>query len=203
MRNLNALTLTDALDPADREIYGELTAELEAELCPVGPMEIRYAAEILRAMWRLESYAKVENTLDVDKPRVRAMNTLRHATAELRRLQTERQIRADLSSGLTGLASTKELVQVARAVSRSKSRTERSNEPSETEIREMEALIEKQLKDEEGSQCVEHPEKTSDLSPQKFSNVPRNWPCPCKSGQKYKRCCGREASAQRNLSPQQ
>jgi len=35
--------------------------------------------------------------------------------------------------------------------------------------------------------------KQSQFEPAKTALIPRSAPCPCKSGQKYKRCCGRNA----------
>ena len=35
--------------------------------------------------------------------------------------------------------------------------------------------------------------KQTQLQPEKTALIPRSAPCPCKSGQKYKRCCGKNA----------
>ena len=36
--------------------------------------------------------------------------------------------------------------------------------------------------------------KQTQLQPEKTASIPRSAPCPCKSGQKYKRCCGKNAA---------
>jgi uncharacterized protein YchJ len=35
--------------------------------------------------------------------------------------------------------------------------------------------------------------KQTQSQPEKTASIPRGAPCPCKSGEKYKRCCGKTA----------
>jgi uncharacterized protein YecA (UPF0149 family) len=35
--------------------------------------------------------------------------------------------------------------------------------------------------------------KQTQSQPEKTPSIPRSAPCPCKSGEKYKRCCGKNA----------
>jgi hypothetical protein len=191
MRTIAELTINDAVEPADQGPYAELSASLQQELCPEGLMECVCAAQILRNIWRLQCCERRADTPEIDKRRHRATNGLRRATADLRQLQTERHLRTQLESGLTGLASTKELVLVARAAA-TKPTNGRANEPTEAEIREMEARIDQHLKKSDGG--------SQQIDPTGAGNIPRNSPCPCKSGQKYKRCCGRTALPNLNVA---
>jgi hypothetical protein len=83
------------------------------QLAPEGPLEDTYADEIISAAWRLRMCAD-----DDDKTRNSAHRILRTSMAELRRLQTDRQIRREMEPDApqTGLAGYRE-VHAARKAS--------------------------------------------------------------------------------------
>ena len=110
--------------PHEEAEYSELTTALWDRLNPQDALEGAYAIEILRATWRLRRCANVEADLvdkafaisdkkqedpadatlysslneiqtSVDRARTQALGILNRATAELRRLQTERRLRVE------------------------------------------------------------------------------------------------------------
>jgi hypothetical protein len=114
-------TARDFIRPNEHEQYAAHCAALHAELNPDGALENTFAEAIIGATWRLRRCAAVESrmaarmaevatdpgTLDpmeaddptrrlqlsVDRARAQAHNLLRRSLAELRRLQTQRQLR--------------------------------------------------------------------------------------------------------------
>ncbi len=117
--------------PGEIEEHDQLRDGLAEELKPDTILEHAMAAQILHAMWRLRRCAQVEETLAartgdtdpmdnpdtlptqtaVDRARAQSNVALRRSMAELRRLQTERYLQAELPQA-EGLVSQKE---VARA----------------------------------------------------------------------------------------
>lgn len=107
--------------------HDQLRDGLAEELKPDTLLEHTMAAQILHAMWRLRRCAQVEESLAaragdldpmdnpetlptqtaVDRARAQSNVTLRRSMAELRRLQTERFLRAQLPAA-DGLVSQKE-----------------------------------------------------------------------------------------------
>jgi len=165
-------TARDFIRPGEHEIYAQLDESLRADLAPSGPLEHNLVNEIRRAMWRLRRCGEVESNLviglddgtgyifdpmettnadaekvqrSVDRARALSHRLLHKCTAELRKLQTERNLR--------------------KATSPSDSATE--------------------------SSFCKTPVSPDKAPPQ----TPRNAACPCKSGLKFKRCCGKDAPA--------
>ncbi len=122
----------DFVRVGEESIYATLAIALSRDLAPVGTLEDILANEILRATWRLRRCGEVESnlvirlsddenyTLDpmesgnaaiekiqnsVDRARSQAHRLLHRATAELRKLQTERQYRAETAKPETAAAS--------------------------------------------------------------------------------------------------
>jgi len=109
----------DIVRPEEQAEYDELRAALEAELLPETTMERTHAKEILHATWRLRRCAVVEGSLTqstidsgldpmenpetaptqaaIDRARARARNSLRRASADLSKLQTERYLHTQLA----------------------------------------------------------------------------------------------------------
>jgi hypothetical protein len=183
--------------------YRDLGEQLRTELAPVGLLENNLVDEIRRAMWRLGRCGEVEQSfvadhadpisipdpmrhetqaklqLSVDRARALYQRLLHKCTAELRKLQTERQLRnesfeagTDLSHfGLCDWAS------IDKALDRQfLSDYQRKKLQGMAEI---DAIL---------STPVRPP-----AQPGSFCKTPRNAQCPCGSGQKHKRCCGRNA----------
>jgi hypothetical protein len=138
---------------------------------------------------------------------------VRREIAEFRRKQTERQIREQLGTGLTGLASSRELVATARAV-----RTSAVSQADAGNVASVEAEIHSKLQTEtdnesksepsdenlkirthfEGESPSSSPEAACEAKKSRqrtHSRTPpaRNSLCPCHSGRKYKHCCARAA----------
>lgn len=109
----------DLVRPEEQSEYDELRDSLQSDLRPANAMERTHAMEILHATWRLRRCAQVEANLlaptlesgldpmentaaaatqaTVDRARAHARNNLRLASQDLSRLQTERQLRAELN----------------------------------------------------------------------------------------------------------
>ncbi len=117
---LGLFSSRDLVRPEEQSEYDELRDSLESDLRPATAMERTHAMEILHAAWRLRRCAQVEanllaHTLEsgldpmeqdstaaaiqatVDRARAHARNNLRLASQDLSRLQTERQLRAELN----------------------------------------------------------------------------------------------------------
>jgi hypothetical protein len=176
------------------------------ELAPQGILEQTFATEIMGATWRLRRCRLVEESFtatagpdsdpmvdektekaqrSVDRARAQSHLILRRSLAELRKLQTNRSIpaqlvqtqpapRAESSVGLAHLdallaQADHQLAQQYRAGGLSSFCT-----PGVT---------------------VPPPPATSFCKPPKAPrSTPRNAPCPCRSGAKYKKCCGNPAA---------
>lgn len=164
------------VQPADREEYEQLIATVESSFEPVEGIEVLLAVEVVRDLWRLRFYAarNAEHgpSDDLDKARTRTSTSIRRNMAEIRRLQTERQVRTQLGKRMTGLGSTRELVEVAKLIRSYKSKEKTPVDQFENKFGRRIATEEDNLK--------------------KRTHLPgRNTPCPCGSGQKHKRCCGK------------
>jgi hypothetical protein len=153
-----------------------------SQLDPQTPLEMIFATEMMSANWRLRRCRIIEAGLalepepdektqrSVDRARAQSHNILRRSLSELRKLQTERAIRDHIehAENLPGLAETSKILRAAPGsfCHRAATATERSST-------------------EPGSFC-----KSASTPPASSSKIPRNAPCPCRSGLKYKRCCG-------------
>jgi uncharacterized protein YchJ len=167
----------------EEEEYAETLTSLIAELAPQGIIEETFAAEIVGATWRLRRCRMVEHSLSegaildpmvddtldkqqksVDRARAQSHNILRRSLADLRKLQTERTLREQ---------------------------AEEQRKQNELEL--MEALLEEINEDstEENSFCK--PVAHASACEKPTEQTPRSAPCPCGSGAKYKRCCGKDA----------
>lgn len=195
--------------PGEEPVWKTFNASFWDSLAPTGPVEAFLVTELVRAAWRIRRCNNIEaglidslsnpaldpmldsatsdtqNTLD--RARSQAERGFQHSLAELRRVQTERQFRnesfpagTDLST--FGSASFKQIIPALRAPGTSKRATDEL-EKIQRQI-ESQAAIAKQPKPpaaEHATQPITEPA------------TPRNAPCPCGSGEKHKRCCGKNA----------
>jgi hypothetical protein len=171
--------------------FQALITALEADLAPVGALEVMAAAEILHAKWRLRRYMSIDESqltetaqFDLEKCRVRVANMVRREIAEFRRKQTERQIREQLGTGLTGLASSRELIAAARAV---RTAAVKDADPAKVDMVESEIHSKLQTETEKETESATNSENLKIRShfPAPATQTPgRNAPCPCHSGQK-------------------
>jgi hypothetical protein len=179
-------TMRDFVQPGEEdEEYVLLCAAFHKDLNPQTTLEQTYAAAIISAQWRLRRCSLVESGMSgffaldpmedavgvkvqtsVDRARSQAFNMLRRSTDQLRRLQSDRALRQKLApaeSDVKDLVSYQQIVSTLAHAKRGKLL------PVESDGHEM----------------------ASDCKP--FAPTPRNAPCPCGSGEKHKRCCGKEA----------
>jgi hypothetical protein len=183
-------TLGDFVRPKERDEYFQLVAALRARLKPQSALEEVFAAEIIGATWRLHRCALVEgrmaetsSSLDpmeddsasrlqiaLDRSRAQAHNILRRSIAELRRLQTERSVRLEVfRPDDTSVADLTDYREVAKFLN--------NHDRGKLLARRLEGIDTIAPAQELGSIC----------------KTPRNAPCPCGSGLKHKRCCGKSA----------
>jgi len=167
--------------PEEQDIFKEFESGYIAELSPATSLEQTLAREIIHAAWRLRRCADLEvappeNLTDeeldrlqisIDRARAAAQRTLHRSLKELRRLQTEHLHPAEV------------MIRQAMAAEAlaMKELEERQRQLTET--------VAMQRQSDSAKQTQPQPEKTA--------AIPRSAPCPCKSGQKFKRCCGKNA----------
>jgi hypothetical protein len=202
----NALTFGiysagDFVQPEDSDIYPLFCESFQESLRPEGALEQTLAAEIIHAAWRLRRCSTLESEMEsvadpqidpanaptqrtVDRARGEAQRQMLRATAELRRLQTDRQLRVEClppdfdQTKLGGLASMKDM-QSTLAI-------KQKLDGADTMSQIIRATTPPSL--------IPATKRTQSAPPEP-SPIPRGAPCPCGSGQKYKRCCGQSAPA--------
>ena len=161
----------------EQDIFNDFESGYMSELSPATPLEQTLAREIIHAAWRLRRCASLEVAppqdltdeeldrlqISIDRARAAAQRTFHRSLKELRRLQTEHLHPAEIA--------------IKQAMA-------------------MDALLRKDL-DERQRQLAEatagNSAKQTQSQPSQTRQIPRSAPCPCKSGQKYKRCCGKNA----------
>jgi hypothetical protein len=138
-----------------------------AELSPATPLEQTLTREIIQAAWRLRRCANLESNPAEN------LND-----EELDRLQT--------------------------SIDRARSAAQRTFHRSLKELRRLQTErlfgtiagprdIFKLASADAPTSSAPDSAKQTQFDPPKPALIPRGAPCPCKSGQKYKRCCGRNA----------
>jgi len=213
----------DFVLPADNHLYHHFCENFRKELNPEGPFEQTLTAEIVHAAWRLRRCAAIESNMiqsnmppgetqldpmvepafahaqeTVDRARAQSHRNLHRATAELRRLQTERQVRVEClpkdfeTDYLGGLASIKDLEPIL-ALDLRRKLLKHKLEGADT----LEAIMRLTNPPVASAATPEPPEqpptKRTQSEPSAPTQIARSQPCPCGSGAKYKRCCGRNA----------
>ena len=192
-------TTRDFIRPGEDSIHAELAESLRVELAPSGPLELNLVHEIHGAMWRLRRCGQIEEDfviseidgivqdpmqiestarlqLSVDRARAQAHRLLHKCTAELRKLQTERQFRHEFFDPETDISHL-----------------------GICDLSSIQNNIDKQLAAKYRRQILEDNARIDAMlaaplpQPSSFCKTPRNAQCPCNSGQKYKRCCGKNA----------
>lgn len=109
----------DFIRLGERDEYDAFAAAFRDQLAPEGPLEELFVTEVIAANWRLRRCRLVEEDFSakfdeidpmqdvegakiqrsIDRARAQAHSTIRRALAEIRKLQTERRIRAELKMG--------------------------------------------------------------------------------------------------------
>jgi uncharacterized protein YecA (UPF0149 family) len=214
---------TAFLQSGEQETYDAFCDAWTDDLAPSSPLEQTLACEITQAAWRLRRCALIESTspedatqeqLDqiqtsIDRARATAQRSLNRNLAELRRVQTERVYRQMLPKGLDTADMGQARCKGLKLAAINKKEAEKAKK--EEDAREMERFyarsreLYKQAQEKFANQTQSaaanarpsHPgpeitEQSQSESPEPAS-IPRGAPCPCGSGQKYKRCCGIDA----------
>ena len=200
----------DFVRPNEESDYHNFAEQLRCDLAPVGLLENSLVDEIRCAMWRLARCGEVERSfvtdhagsasipdpmshepqaklqLSVDRARALYQRLLHKCTAELRKLQTERQLRNESFDAGTDLS----YLGLADTAFISKDLNRQIASVYQTGHLQTRAKVDAiftppiNLRDQPGSFC----------------KTPRNAQCPCGSGQKHKRCCGKNAPPLRNAA---
>jgi hypothetical protein len=175
---LGLFSVANFIRPEEQDIFTEFDSGYMAELSPATPLEQTLSREIVQAAWRLRRCAALEivppeNMTDeeldrlqisIDRARAAAQRTFHRSLKELRRLQSEHLEPAAL------------MIQQAMAA---------------------DALLLKDLEERKrqfaAQSASQDSAKQTQSQPEKTPSIPRSAPCPCKSGEKYKRCCGKNA----------
>jgi hypothetical protein len=196
----------DFVRPEEEEEYAQTLIKLMDELTPENSVEQTFATEIMGATWRLrrcrlveESFGLIEDLnvdpmiddrtekqqKSVDRARAQSHLILRRSLDELRKLQKGRTIQEQLAEQLPS----------------PKPAPEPPPNADPANMDALMALAEHQLAQryrESGLSSFCNPVgQVPDLpstKPVVSKNIPRNAPCPCKSGAKYKKCCGGPAA---------
>ncbi len=195
MRTLAEYTAHD-VDPADQAQYATHVDRWQTELHPTGALECYFAAEIVRAAWRMERYAVFDTPDMSDKARAawvthrdRTNSAIRRNLEELRRLQSDRYLQAQLGILLPGVASLKLVLPgLKRQTVAMDSKPKTSRPPEPAAVNRSETILHSKIQEEERRQLAEYAKARPVSVP--MPTAPRNALCPCNSGQKYKRCCG-------------
>jgi hypothetical protein len=184
--SLNALTLglytrADYVRPEERDLYKEFCETMYSELNPEGLLEDSLAAEITGATWRLRRCSGAEADLgefdestdktrrSIERARAHAHSILHRSINQLKRLQKE---------------TARNQVAAARDQKHAKQAEGQAFD-------ELLASICNTPGPDLGSIC-KTAEPTEDKAPSAEAasvQIPRNAPCPCQSGKKYKNCC--------------
>jgi len=161
------LTLKVILGP----VYDAVAEQLESQLQPEGAIEVLLAAQIVRAHWRLERCEKANDPdhPDIDRIRHRAEISIRRNMAEIRQLQADRHLKAELNLDLPGITRVKDII-------KTKIRTHLESAP--VHVAQVESKIAAVMQKEQQIQT---------------HLIGRNTICPCGSRLKHKRCCGKDA----------
>jgi hypothetical protein len=216
-RKTGLFTARDFIRPDEQNEHEELRESLEAELNPEGPLENQIASEIRAAIWRLRRCAQLEaalatqlaehedapdpmdpasrqakQQLSIDRARNQATRLLHKNTTELRRLQTERQFRneiaADADTTGLGLCDFHTAISHAGRIANRAQRRDYNQLKNKLETMELEG----RYNAHQEAAAADEAEFTK-RTPPPLAQIARNAPCPCNSGEKYKRCCGKQA----------
>jgi hypothetical protein len=209
--------------PEETGEYDSLSKALWKDLSPVGTVEEMLAVEIVRAAWRLHRCALAEaqdgdsaaTQAAVDRARASAHASLHRLLNDLRAIQSDRWLRAevlrvDFDGSQLGIADTDRVIKGLAGNERLKSlflmspigidpinRPVPPAEPAHTirsqSVGQASGPVKSPTPDSRPPAPAARPPIPSPQRPVPASETPRNAPCPCHSGLKYKRCCGTAA----------
>jgi hypothetical protein len=195
-------TKEDYVKPEERNIYLDFRENISRELDPIGILENALAQEIAGATWRLRRCTEAEAELgafseSTDKPRrsierarAASHSQLHRSINQLRKLQTERLTRAEITWDNPEEAPLGESLKVVKVLT-----TQLRNDNL---VKKLDTRISGASANELASNCKTAnagliATKTAAKTAGSGQQIPRNAHCPCNSGNKYKRCCGKDA----------
>jgi hypothetical protein len=201
-RNATALGLFSAsafIGPDEHQAYRKFRTAWNAHLAPDGPVEEALVGELVQAAWRLRRCTALETVtqdatpedLDrmqasIDRARAISQRALQRNLTDLRRIQTERQMRNAVPVGHHAHAKLG-----AASIGDIESFIDRIAHRYPADSFGMSLVTQRAQKQ---SQSAPAPRADSaERSQSDPPSTPRNAPCPCGSGEKYKRCCGKNA----------
>ena len=202
----------DFIRPGEQPEYSTLYLQIDLELNPTGLLEKNLVDEMLRAMWRLRRCAQLEagfvdslsNGVDpipdpmqneatarlqnsVDRARAQAHRLLHRCTAELRKLPTEQQYRTEFFR--PGTDNSRLGICDFRAVMKGLDEY-KSADLRQRKLEGLDDIV--SIMETTHNQMAKMPVRPTEVPvTQRTQSVPRNAQCPCNSGQKHKRCCGK------------
>ena len=166
---------SDFIRPDEHQAYSALGESLRAELAPHGVLELNLAHEIRRTMWRLRRCGQVESNLVLrlnDNP-LGILDPMEAANSNAERIQ--------------------------KSVDRARSQAHRLLHKCTAELRKLQMERHLTINAETRAAEATAPQSSFCKPPSAPQNpvpqTPRNAQCPCASGLKYKRCCGKNAPA--------
>jgi hypothetical protein len=171
---LGIYSLRNIIQPGEEPFYAKFSQSLWKDLNPQSVSEQIQAAEVLRASWRLHRIANAEASLGdlPDDPDTSAAEPV--LNPETAALQTS----IDRARQQTLRAHTQAMKELRRL------QAERPAERVHAAV-----INRRRVLDDAPIARAKQTQSASAENP----NIPRSAPCPCNSGQKYKRCCGLNA----------
>jgi uncharacterized protein YecA (UPF0149 family) len=168
----------NCVQPHETEEYEALTSALWTDMRPQTVIQEMFATEVIRAAWRLRRCAEVEATL--------AEKTTGDPMLDNDLLPTQTAV--DRARNQSHGIIRRSLAEIQRL-----QQTESTTEPqTRTSTKRTESAPPSATRSEPESRA--YPDYGT-AGAQVSGQIGRNTPCPCNSGQKYKRCCGQNAPA--------
>jgi hypothetical protein len=164
----------DFVLPEDNGLYHRFCENFQKELSPKGPIEQTLAAEIVHAAWRLRRCAVIESNLVDPECDFQLDPMVNPATAPLQ-----------------------------QSVDRARAQSHRVLHRASVELRRLQAEREIRTKLPRTQTPESNTTKRTQSEAANPSPIARSQPCPCGSGTKYKRCCGRSATGLLNTTARQ
>jgi hypothetical protein len=178
---LGIFSLRNIIQPGEEAFYAKFSQALWKDLNPQTVSEQIQAAEVLRASWRLHRIANAEASLgDLpdDTDTSAAEPVLNPETAAL-------QASIDRARQQTLRAHGQAMKELRRLQS------ERSAVHQHAAVIDRQRVLDGFVSSRHNALTASA--KQTQSAPAENPNIPRSAPCPCGSGQKYKRCCGLNA----------
>jgi len=219
----------DYVKPEEFDLYIDFCQDIKSELGAEGRLEEAFVAEITGATWRLRRCSDVESSLaqgapqdplldpnadksirSLERARASAHSLLNRSIGQLRKLQTERLTRNELKvprPEVCPLSDCREIVKTMTAYQKSKGTMQKQTDqaldaylnapmpPVDWE------RVRREAAEKKAAAATQPTELASNCKPASEAPAPaRTRLCPCKSGKKYKHCCGKNAPWQSGMA---